>query len=286
MKNSFGLKASVILLLVVAWFLVPATTKADSGTLTTTNTTLTYTHGPFFVANTTSASTATGGVAPTCTAATPCDDYTLNVNVPAGTDAANVIQVQLAWDQSATALAEFDLWVLDSTGNVIASNQNGNTPDIVQIPAVSGTYTVRAVPYIPNGESYTGTISLQSKSITTLPPDTAPASSGMAPRFQNYAVPSSLGGNNEGEPSIGVNWNTGNVMDINGLQTFKVAFDDTTSPAKSTWTDVSAFNTSKLSLDPILVTDHTSGRTFVSQLTGQDSLTSFTDNDGAAWTPS
>ena len=34
---------------------------------------------------------------------------------------------------------------------------------------------------------------------------------------------------------------------------------------------------------PILFTDHTTGRTFVSQLSADCSLMAFTDNDGASW---
>ncbi len=40
------------------------------------------------------------------------------------------------------------------------------------------------------------------------------------------------------------------------------------------------------SLDPILFTDHQTGRTFESQLSGVDSLTCYTDDDGTTWTPS
>ena len=49
--------------------------------------------------------------------------------------------------------------------------------------------------------------------------------------------------------------------------------------------DVSSLNTSLLSLDPILDVDAAHGRTFVSQLTGQDSLFAFSDDAGASWTP-
>src|SRR5205085_3644998 len=93
-------------------------------------------------------------------------------------------------------------------------------------------------------------------------------------------------------PSIGVNWQTGRVMYEAHLQTLRVTFDDCPSPALATWEDKSA-PTSVNSLDSILFTDHTRAagdttpnRTFVSQLTGQDSLSSFSDNDGDAWTPS
>ncbi len=77
-----------------------------------------------------------------------------------------------------------------------------------------------------------------------------------------------------------------------GLSTFKATFDDSVSPATATWKDVSATAAngcplgSTTSLDPILFTDHATGRTFESQLSGVDSLTCWTDDDGATWFPS
>jgi hypothetical protein len=274
-----------VVVLTIGWFARPMipTVNADSGTLSTTNTTLTYTHGPFFVANMTDQAGP-----PVCTAPDICDDYGLNVDVPAGTDSTQQINVTFTYDQSTDPLVDFDLFVLNSQGNIIASNTSGVSPSTVVIPAISGSYTVRADPWFPGGETYTGTISLVPKATTSSPPpsDAAAQSSTAPPRFQDYPVPSSLGGNGAGEPSIGVNWNTGNDMYVAGLQTFRVGFDDSTSPAAASWKDVSALTTSKTSLDPILYTDRTYGRTFVSQLTGQDSLTEFTDNDGTSWTPS
>src|SRR4051794_24368120 len=83
------------------------------------------------------------------------------------------------------------------------------------------------------------------------------------------------------EPSNGPNWNTGKVMYQAGLETFRVDFS--TSPPS--WANVGHPLTSTTSLDPILFTDHSTGRTFVSQLAGACSLMAFTDNDGASWTP-
>jgi hypothetical protein len=284
MTGRWLLSAVAGLALVLVWFVGPyqGAARADD-TLTTTNTTITYTHGPFFVPNVTDQLGP-----PNCSAPSSCDDYTLNVNVPSGTDATNQISITFTYDQSVDSTVDFDVWVYNSAGQVIASNVSGVSPSTVIIPAVSGTYTVRADPWQPGGETYTSTIQLQPKSTpnTAPPPDAATAATGVAPRFADFAVPRSLGGNDAGEPSLGANWTTGRTMYIAGLQTFQVSFDDSTSPGTATWKDVSAFNTSKTSLDPILYTDHTYGRTFVSQLTGQDSLTSYTDNDGAAWTPS
>src|SRR5256885_13066556 len=101
------------------------------------------------------------------------------------------------------------------------------------------------------------------------------------PSFVNFAAPAPLG-QNAGEPSIGVNWKTGNVMMQAGLETLRVSsFDDSTGTAR--WESVGATVTSATSLDPILFTDRSTGRTFVSQLTAGCSFTAFTDDDGTNW---
>jgi hypothetical protein len=124
-------------------------------------------------------------------------------------------------------------------------------------------------------------------------PNAMPASASLENplAFVNYAVPSALDGAT-GEPSIGVNWNTGNVMFESGLKTLRVTFNEAVTPATATWTDVSA-PTSKESMDPILFTDPVTGRTVVSHLIsslvvpgGGCSLSSTTDDDGATWIPS
>ena len=110
----------------------------------------------------------------------------------------------------------------------------------------------------------------------------------VTPSYQNYPAPSGLGFS-AGEPSIGADWVTGKVMVQASTQTLRVTFDDTSFPATAVWKDRSG-NTAVTSLDSILFTDHNTGnhpnRTFESQLTGQDSLTEFTDDDGGMWLPS
>src|SRR6185312_518905 len=98
------------------------------------------------------------------------------------------------------------------------------------------------------------------------PPSAFDAANGKAkiPTFINYAAPpSSLGtkGDNAGEPTIGVNWNSGNVLFIAKWYTLRVAFNDATLPATATWADKSFATTSAVTLDPILVTDPVNGRT-------------------------
>jgi hypothetical protein len=108
----------------------------------------------------------------------------------------------------------------------------------------------------------------------------APAGAATAPSFANYAAPAPLG-RDAGEPSIGINWKTDGVLYQAGLQTLKVDF----STATPTWRDVSSPITSQTGLDPILFTDHDTGRTFVSQLAAACSLMAFSDDDGTTWTP-
>jgi hypothetical protein len=125
-----------------------------------------------------------------------------------------------------------------------------------------------------------------------LPADAA-TTAAPAPTFTSYAAPASLTDHdNSGEPSIGDDWKTGTTMYQSSLSTYAVTWDDSTSPATAHWSDVSANagngcpQGSTVSLDPILFTDHQTGRTFESQLTGVDSFTCWTDDDGKTWSPS
>jgi hypothetical protein len=102
-----------------------------------------------------------------------------------------------------------------------------------------------------------------------------------APTFVNFAAPAPLG-RDAGEPSIGANWASGNVLMQSGVETLRVSgFSDATGTA--TWTSVGPLLTSLVTLDPILFTDHNTNRTFVSQLSADCSLLAFTDDDGASW---
>lgn len=114
----------------------------------------------------------------------------------------------------------------------------------------------------------------------TLP---AQSASSAKPSFVSYRAPGSLG-RGAGEPTLGVNPKTNNVLFQAGLQTLRVnGFDGR---GNATWANVSSPLTSLLSFDPILETDTVTGRTYVSHLTMACSSFAFTDNDGASWTPS
>jgi hypothetical protein len=105
------------------------------------------------------------------------------------------------------------------------------------------------------------------------------------PTYNLYPAPSPLG-QDAGEPSLGVNWSSGNVLYVAGLETLRVTFNDSVTPAAASWSDVTYPLTGLLTLDPILFTDSQTGRTFVAQLAGPASLMAFTDDDGGTWLPS
>ncbi|MFL6210493.1 MAG: fibronectin type III domain-containing protein [Pyrinomonadaceae bacterium] len=189
-----------------------------------------------------------------------------------------------------------------STGTITLVIQNGKVGN----PTAGQTLTkinaeVDAGVVVPDrapnaGTSSTASYTLVGNSSCTAPPPppptpTPPPPTGLAPRYQTYAAPNGLGGN-AGEPSIGTDWLTGRAMYIAGFQVLRITFDDCPSPALTTWEDKTPPNIiSPAGLDPILFTDHMRApgepnRTFASQLTGQDSASALTDNDGDTWTVS
>jgi hypothetical protein len=134
----------------------------------------------------------------------------------------------------------------------------------------------------------------------------AAASTPGVPRFFNYAAPPGIA-DDVGEPSIGCNWkseqsfsnsmfsipNGGRVMLFGGFspELYRATFDDCSSPAKPNWEakPLLTASTPRGFGDPILFTDHDTGRTFVSQLEGltpAGSTTDITDDDGDNFMPS
>jgi archaellum component FlaF (FlaF/FlaG flagellin family) len=250
------------------------------GTVSDSTSTTSWTGGPFVVPN------ATGNAldAPDCSVPQSCDDFTLHVRTSSAFGASHTLKIKVGWAQAA---ADFDVYLLDSAGKTVATAASSANPETVVVAPTAGDYTVRVVPYAPAGQTYTASATLVQKAADPAPGTQTP------PGFTNYAAPSTLpDANNAGEPSIGTDFKTGASLYQAYLSTYKVKFDDSTTPAKATWSDVSANATngcpggSTKSLDPILFTDHKTGRTFESQLTGANSLTCYTDDDGQSWHPS
>jgi hypothetical protein len=270
-------------------FLAFAALTPTAGTLTENSGPITFTGGPYLVPN---PSSQANGV-PTCNAVLVCDEFALTVSgLSAATTASKYIRIEVRWPEAGET--QFDLYVFagnSTTGQIIAKNLGNQTyvdPDVVLIPAINGSYTIRVVPFLPNGQSITGTVGL-------VPfPAVAPVEPGPAPTFSNHISPPTLG-NSAGEPSIGVDWaprvpslkhdkvNTGGVAFFTANTTqLRVSFDDSSSPPIALWEDAHA--PVQTGLDPIGFVDHDTGRVFGMQLAAGSSNAAFSDDDGATWT--
>ena len=282
--------------LVVAFFvpLAQAATPA-SGTLSPATPELSYTYGPNAVSN----PSATAEL--TCAnPVVPCDAYALTVEVPAGSPAMTMT-VSTAWS---TAADDYDIYLLNSAGVEAGSSAGSANPETFTVPAVSGTYTVRVVPFAVTGSTANTTITLQAAAAgggggggggMTPGPVVVPAT-GLAPRYKIHVATGGLAPDS-GEPTIGYNPLTKRAMFIAYFQANRVTFkENLPAPADALnatlpescdalWEDKSGLLTTLNSLDPLMYTDKTTGRTFNSQLSGANSLFEFSDDDGESWTP-
>ncbi len=211
------------------------------------------------------------------------DQHTVDVVVPGDLDPDLDVTAlfSIDWDSAADGGVEDEhLVVLGPDGRTVAeSDTGGQTYESAAVTLVEpGTYTVVACPFQnPTPKDYTGTVTL-----ITAKRDGAKHAKGPSPSYAQLTAPEAEAAD-AGEPSIGNNWNTDATLFQAGLSTYRVDFDDS-APA-ATWTDVSA-PLSEISLDPILFTDSTTGRTFESQLLLACSSAEFTDDDGGSWAPS
>lgn len=246
---------------------------------------------------------AAGGEAD-CEEGANCDTFELTLTGTPADWVGKQVKVRIQWLSNSS---DYDLYIHKGSadGPVVASSGDAGTTaeEAVLNPASSsigtGVFFVRAVYFVASlGDQYNGVATVIGAGIPPIPAPT-PAT-GMAPRYQNYlppaAGPATLG-LDAGEPSIGVNWNSetgengGRSMYIALLQTLRLTFDDAcpSSPG-ALWENKSFVTTSAQTFDPILFTDHATGRTLVSQLefpAGSAATASgYTQDDGETWLPS
>jgi hypothetical protein len=232
---------------------------------------------------------------------TNCDTYTLTV--APGDWAQKQIRITIT---PATPADDYDLVVRRETNNTagmqgdgVAANVNnldataatsgaaaGSAEVVVLDPPNSGAiYYIRTVYFAANPVTQYSGLAEVITSAETLP-------SGLCtlPTYDNYQPPVGYPQrDNSGEPSVGVNWNTGNVMSMSRLRGNRTTFDDSTSPASPT-TGTSWFsNTSpaiRTGLDPILFTDSVTGRTIGGELSGNFTNGFISDDDISTLTAS
>lgn len=176
-------------------------------------------------------------------------------------------------------------------------------------PAVTGQHTGTASAVTGGSPTPTPT---PPGATPTPTPTPAPSGPGV-PRYQSYYPPTGVA-DDAGEPSLGINWNTEQTHTNNrasdgavnppmpnggtsnyygGFLTYmlRARFDDCSSPAIVDFQQkpVTLPAAPRAAGDPILFTDHETGRTFVSQLLGltpAGSTMEFTDDDGETFLPS
>src|SRR6266513_3615971 len=164
--------AAFLLCSIGAWLaMFSFASTPSSGTLTAASGPLTYDAGPFTIANPTPVLLVDSG--PRCNGTTnPCDNYTLNVQLPSGYAAANPnasIKVTLSWVDTGSGQSDYDLYIFkgvvgNTSGSQSADAQSasGNNPEVANIslanPALytdNGSvqqYSIKIVPYTPTGE--------------------------------------------------------------------------------------------------------------------------------------
>ena len=244
-----------------------------------------------------------------------CDDHDLTLILPA--PAATFYQTMTAkltitYTWTSTVPTDLDVFAISPSG---ADHGPGSPDDTSTGPGieiltvtdpVDGVWHIRSVAALaPLPASAHAVVTLTTAARPTPPPPSPPAPG--APTFVNYAAPEDCTAPNTppgciqpalgsttasthgaGEPSIGVNWNTGKAFIEAGNHTLRVTFNDSVIPATAFWEDQRS-PLARVSLDPILFTDdgHFGGtnRTFSSQLNGVTSELSFTDDDGNSWLP-
>jgi hypothetical protein len=208
------------------------------------------------------------------------DQHTIKFVVPKIPSSLDVTAVfKISWSTPSGTADDYKLIVIGPDGNSVGEADSSASSETAVVTDVrNGNYTAIACPYNNTNPAakYTGTVT-----VVVSKPNVSVAKRVKAPTYHQYYAPKSINGG-AGEPSIGNNWKTGATLFQNGTETYKVAFNG----LSSTWKDVSADNTSVVTLDPILFTDNVTGRTLVSQLVLACSLSAYTDDDGANWTPS
>jgi hypothetical protein len=104
--------------------------------------------------------------------------------------------------------------------------------------------------------------------------------------YLSYPAPAGLA-DSAGEPSIGWTGASDAIMFQASTETSEVHWDDRFAKPVASWQSRPSLLTSNTTTaDPIMATDPVTGRTFVSQLLLACSGASFSDDDGATWSPS
>src|SRR5207244_4218470 len=202
-------------------------------------------------------------------------------NVRTGTAYAATLSIRLTWSGSSSddtlGLSATDKKGRSVGDDTLAVSNAGGNMNFFQLDLPRGeTYTITAFNQVGNSAEAVPSQAIAKLKVVNLAKSPQPAEPTGGPGFANYHIPlglmpptaeeQQLGGRAFGEPSIGVDPRTDDVLYQAGLYTIKGTFGSGRH-AKATFTDVSdAPLTTSFSEDAILDTDRFTGRTWVSQL--------------------
>jgi len=204
------------------------------------------------------------------------DHHTFTLSVPAGFYNNNTLKMEIS-ETAATADSILTVTAPKGGGSSDNGSVGGSESKTITDP-LSGTYDAITCAFA-GSSAYTASVTLTTSApvVTT----TGGTSTTAGPSsYGNYPLAAIPGSASSGEPSIGVDWGTGNVYFQANLNTIKAQFPSY--GASPTLTDVSCAVTTANTLDPIMFTDSQTGRVGVSQLAanpaGLNSITNFFDS--------
>ena len=205
-----------------------------------------------------------------------CDAFTLTVDGAQSDYFGKRVRVRFTWISPSQ---DYDMVIRkessatpngpDDTDPIVGTSGNGvtNFEEATFSPFDSGTgvYYVRAIYFAAvAADQYNGSATIFEV------PTTLPSGTCALPAFDNYQPPvGTPRRDSAGEPSVGANWNTGNILAMARLTPYRISFTDSSSPANPV-TEVSYFTKPIPGLvtgfDPILFTDPITGRTIGGEL--------------------
>ena len=208
--------------------------------------------------------------------------HTVQVTFPKKIDAAydTLVRFSIDWDFTVgdNTTNDLALTLYGPDGKLVAASDGSQPSEGINVTdRVSGLYTMVICSFqnLPTGTDFNGKVTAMA-----VKPAPFPQAKGVVPpTYRQYQAPKGVS-TDAGEPSIGNNWKTGATLFTSYTNLYKVDFDDKAGTSKWTLVNDDLVDTSnKFSLDPIGFTDHTTGRTIMSQLYFACSGSAFSDDD-------
>ena len=206
------------------------------------------------------------------------DHHTFTLSVPSGFYSSYHLKMAV----SETASAADSILTVERGATPLGSSDNssvGGSESYTVTDPPSGTYDAITCSFA-GSSPYTASVTLTTSALTTSTTVGGTSKTAKAFSYGNYPLAAIPGSENSGEPSIGVDWTTGNVYFQANLNTIKAQFPSY--GANPALTDVSCAATTATTLDPIMYTDPQTGRVGVSQLLANpallNSITNFFDS--------